>query len=330
MPRIETLEQIDHQQTKLQSRADEIIKDPKPILEKFVAMRLYNYGQITEWGRLQGTVKKLLDGKPDSDCPTSLRRTADKISESTNNQKEEILAAAMICELNNWKSMNLARDYNPRILLRAALVAKEQKGLFGITMRKYVDTIKLSQIYNVFRDQTGLSIDLPALSKIAIERSTSEPEVAKEILEATTTSLFRPSTYLISRLNADTFFRNDGSYMMSFTPEVLNYAFTRLNGLDHEVFEQVVGKIYSKLSQEDIPLNKQEFYVKFRSKNSHSMKVLEKTHDEMVFLDTLTKSSPLLAQAYREYAGKKDLLQKLYEIYFKNTEIVPLVTKGQN
>ncbi len=266
---------------------------------------------------LQRNITNRINGNnPDEKYLLSMRRMLERMNEQKTDQKEEVITAAMVYELNHLKDMHPVGNYTPKILVRAALhFTKEQKGLIGITIQKYINGLELAEIYNIFRGQKDLTEDLPRLSEIAMARLATDEETAKEILDMTTTDLFRPRPNTIDkRPEADSFFRYNKEktclHIERFNMEVLNYAFTTLRQSDPLVFDEVIKKIDAKLSQNDlpndehIPLDEQEFNKKFYSKNSFTKADLQKKRSEMLFLHEIIKSSPILKQAYEDYTNK--------------------------
>ena len=311
--------QIDQPQSELNSKADEIINNPEEPLQRFVSKPPSEIQQMGVSGiNLHRNIANRLNGNPpDSKYLFSLGRAPERVSEP-NEEKEGLLAAAMIYEFKNIKDMTPDGGYNPKVLFRTALrFAKEQKGLLGVTMQKHINTIPLGEIFNRFKNQLDLPEDLPRLSEIAMERLHTEEEAANEVLDTTTTFLFSLHTNTRTKLPEKKKFlkvvKKKGLYMKEFNLEVLDYAFIRLRYRNSKIFDSVLTEIHEKLSQNNIddkdkiPLDEDEFKHKFRDKNSFNIKLLENERDEIIFLDRIVNSLPILNQAYNEYVQKKEL-----------------------
>lgn len=303
----------DLNEAELQLEAEKLIQNPETIIRGFVESRLSDLQQVEGWeARLQVNLKKHLAGKLNKRYLLNLRQAAS----SMNEEKERVVTAAFLYELDHRNEMQAIPNYNPTVLFRLTLnFAKDREDLLGVAMKKYLASVSLEEIYKNFKGVKGITpYDLPLLAEVALERLSREEESSKQVLEDAKIDLFRPAVNVKDKkLRADSFFMRVGSYDFNaerFTPEVLNYLLTDVKKENPTLFQEVVKKIdgeLERISRKNIPLDEKEFAQKLEGVPYSERVYLKRDYHAITAFHRMIQLVPVLNEAYSEIIKRRQL-----------------------
>ncbi|MFH1405176.1 MAG: hypothetical protein ABIH21_03715 [Patescibacteria group bacterium] len=322
-------------EAKLQFEADDLIQNSEAILKNFIESELTDLPKSEAWkARLQMNIRNRLADNPDKRYIFGLSQSAKGVEE----ERTRLVTAAYLYEFEHRNEMPHIPNYNPTVLFRFALdFAKTREDVLGITMKKYLDTVPLAKIYEHFKGaKNSTPQDLPRLAEVALERCLQKDESAQEVLDDARTDLFRPAVNeKEKKLRAESFFMRVGNYDINaerFTPEVLHFLLTSIKKEDPAIFNEVVKRIDSDLerfAQEGIPFDEKEFAQKqaeVQWGDWSKRQYLEKSHHRLVTFHNMTKSVPVIKDAYDEILQKREeerikALQKKYAELIRTSSI---------
>lgn len=300
-----------------QIEAEKLMENPEDTLQKFINTPL-SQAQIPEdWeARLRFNIKNRLVGKPDKRYLFGLRQSARAMSE----EKEKILTAAFLYELQHRAEIQAVPNYNQTVLFRMVLnLIKEESGLLAEAVQKHVETVPLGEIYGNFRGAKNITPDdLPTLSELAMSRlaKPEDADAAKQVLADTTTDLFRPVVNTkAKKLNVLGFFDplplsgKVGKFSAErYSSPVLNYVLGEVKQSDPAFFDKLVEEIdYRVLYGSDIPFDEAELDKKFERTDYHGRERLRRERHMMTILIKMVESVPVLGAAYDELHVAKRL-----------------------
>jgi|GEM_PF-5735020 len=303
----------DYKEAELQLEAEKLIQSPESTVRGFIDSKLSDLQHVEGWeGRLQMNLKNRLAGNPDKRYLLGLRQAASGMSE----EKEKIVTAAYLYELEHRNEMEAIPNYNPTVLFRLTLdFAKTREDLLGVAMKKYLNSVPLEEIYKNFKGVKGITPeDLPRLAEMALERLSVEEESSKNVLEDAKTDLFRPAVNAKNKkLQADSFFTSVGNYAFNaerFTPEALSYLLTNVKEENPTLFQEVVQKIDTELeriSRKNIPADEKEFARKLEEVAYSERDYLRRDWHAMKVFNEMIQSVPALGEAHNEIITKRQL-----------------------
>ncbi len=296
----------DLNEVELQLEAEQLIQNPEATMRGFVDLKLNDLQQVEGWeGRLQINLKNRLSGNPDKRYLLGLRQAASGMSD----EKEKIVTAAYLYELEHRTEMVPIPNYNPTVLFRLTLdFARTREDLLGVATKKYLDLIPLEDIYKNFKGVKNITPDdLPRLAEVALERRSREEESSRKVLEDAKTDLFRPAVNSKNRtLQADSFFTSVGNYALNagrYTPEVLNHLLTSAKEENPDLVQEVIKTIDEKLERiyrKNIPLDNNEFERKLDEIPYSERYYLKRDRHEMLTLQKIVSSVPVLGDTYNQ------------------------------
>lgn len=299
------------EEAELQIEAEKIIQNPEATIHGFVDSKLSDLQQIEGWeGRLQMNIKNRLAGNPDKRYIIGLSQSTRGMSE----EKEKIVTAAYLYELEHRDEMPKIPNYNPTVLFRLTLdFAKTRDDLLGVAMKKYLDSVPLEEIYKNFRGVKNITPqDLPRLAEVALERISREQESSKKVLGDAETDLFRPAVNVKKKaLQAESFFMPVGNYNLNadrFAPEVLNYLLTNTKEENPDIFGEVVKRIdveLERIAHKNIPLDEKEFAKKLEEVPYSERDYLRRDYQKLIAFREMTQAVPVLSTAYNEIIEKR-------------------------